>query len=259
LSDSIFQLYQALEPTIDLRYKVGEIGLLDKQLFKSELLRFQQEARALNRLAEQAENTLRVLAYLPETATLNPLPLSAQIIDNQQFEADKSLYLKTFQLKKNTLERQLAVAEKQAKLPALNLGYFHQSLEKDFGFQGLTVGVGIPLDKRQYKVQKEQFALQSAQFENEQKAIELQYEQRLIFLQKNAGALRQSMEEYEKEIRPTLLEIQRIAALQFEQGEIDFLAFTQIQEKLLQGRKLYLQQLKNYNENVLELQYRTQK
>ena len=53
-------------------------------------------------------------------------------------------------------------------------------------------------------------------------------------------------------------ERRRIARLQFTQGAIDFLTFSQLSENLLNTELTYLSQLHEYNQLVIELGYLTE-
>jgi cobalt-zinc-cadmium resistance protein CzcA len=167
--------------------------------------------------------------------------------------------LQHFQLQEDYLNQEAELIQRTAKRPDVQVGYFLQSLEKNFAFQGVSLGVGIPLDRRQAKVKSEQLTLQQQQLAVQKQAWQQQRAQRLLFLQKNMAQLRQAIEDFEQQILPRQANIQRIAQLQLQYGEIDFLAFNQIQRQLLEQQNQYLNNIKNYNEQVTELVFLAKK
>ncbi len=259
LMDSINLLFQLLEPNINLQFQAGEIEAIDLDLYKNEQTKYRQELRNLIEKETSILGQLKMLAFIEEEATIVSPSLEIMTYNQSEINLDNSLYLSAFQLKKETLKQELLTFERQSKKPGLSIGYFLQSLEKDFAFQGFSIGVQIPLDKRQLKVKKEQSIIQEAQIENKKKLVLQQYQQRINILMFSINLLQESIDEYNKTTLPIQENIKRISTLQFKQGAIDFLKFSQIQEKLLETKSTYFDQLKKQNEKVLELMYLTQK
>ena len=252
LADSVQQLYDELLLRIELKYKAGELTPLDMDLFQTEYLSIQQETRQAKLKAQEVENQLRSTAFLPDSLTLSP----PQLLVLSQAKTKSGLHpqVHSFQLARERIEREAEWNIYQSKQPSLSLGYFVQSLEKDFVFQGVTLGVGLPLDRRAAKAKNEQLAIQQEQLYNEQQLVIQQFEQRIATIKNTLNSLQQSINNYES-ISTTPI---NIALLQLEQGEIDFFRFTQIQEKLLANRKAYLDAIRSYNKKTLELYYLTQ-
>ena len=252
LTDSIQQLYDELLPRIELQYKAGELTPLDMDLFQTEYLSIQQETRQVKLQAQEAETRIRSTAFIPDSLAL--LPPKLLVITQAETKSGLHPHIHSFKLARERIQKEVEWNTYQSRQPSLSLGYFAQSLEKDFAFQGITLSVGLPLDKRAAKSQNEQLAIQQEQLYNEQLMVVQQFEQRISNIKNALNSLQQSISNYES-ISNTSLDI---ALLQLEQGEIDFFRFTQIQEKLLANRKAYLDAIRNYNEKVLELYYLTQ-
>ncbi|MCI5081577.1 MAG: CusA/CzcA family heavy metal efflux RND transporter [Saprospiraceae bacterium] len=259
LADSIRLLYQQLDPIVQLRFEAGETSQLDVRLFRTALLELEETCRKHEQQLQLYRSELQRMALLPqgtqlENAVINLLPTT-------QFELDTatSIYLETYRLKQQVLAKELAVIEQSAKLPDLSIGYFAQSLEKDFAFQGVQLGIGIPLDRRSAKTSRTQFDLETQQVNNSRKATLQQYQERIQMLRKQQVLLATSVENYQQQLLPEHQRLLELARLQYEQGEIDLLALSQMQEKELLARQQYIDLLLQANAVILELTYLTQK
>ncbi|RLD21080.1 MAG: hypothetical protein DRI69_04940, partial [Bacteroidetes bacterium] len=140
-----------------------------------------------------------------------------------------------------------------------NIGYFAQSLEKSFLFQGVTAGVLIPIDQRARKVKVQQLVLEQDRLDNDSRIITQEFEHQITTLKSNLQYLNQSIQDFQNTALPKQSLIYRSSTIQYEQGAMDFLRYSQIQERLIAGRNAYLDWIKSYNEQVLQLMYLTQK
>jgi len=254
LADSVLQLYDALSPKVELRYQAGEITPLEVNLFQSEHTRAQQDTRYSKQQARESEARLRSTAYVPDSIPIDVPELSMKSTIILDSIIGQHPQLQALQLARERLNQEIELNGKQSKRPELSLGYFAQSLEKDFSFQGVLLNIGIPLDRRVAKTQNQQLLVQQQRLQNEQQHLKQQFMQRVVALQSTMASVRASIATYE-----TLLDNRLdIALQQLEQGEIDLFRFTQIQEKLLDNRRAYLDELRRYNQSANELYYLTQ-
>ena len=258
-ADSILTLYNQLEPIITLRYRAGEIGRLDIDLFQNERLSLEQDQLISRQKAEISEFAIRELAFLPQNAILEIPSLIPLPVDSFDLDQTSSLYLQSFQMKQNVLEKELTTVEQQARLPDLNIGYFSQSLEKEFGFHGVTFGVGIPIDQRSTRSTRAQYNLDEQMIKNDKNILIQVYQTKIQLLKSRLLQIREYLSVYEERSVPAQNNILRIAQLQYNQGEIGFLPYSQIQKGVLEKRQQHLEQVQALNTTILELSYLTQK
>lgn len=253
LTDSLLQRYEQLEPKLQLRVEVGEMELLDMELYQTQRFALQQQLLLEKQQTQLALTQFKQQAFLPDTAQISLATLEAQSLPDLPVDSINLIYVNMLQSKKNQLQQQTQWVEQQAKRPNIRVGYFLQSLEKNFAFQGVSLGIGIPLDKRESQVKKEQLMLEQQQLEQDQRKWEYHQQNRLQLLQQNVAELQQRMQTYEELILPRQLKIRRIAQLQLEQGAIDFLTFHQIQQQVLRQQSEQLDYLYQHNQQVAEL------
>ena len=259
LLDSILVLYQSLEPIVKLQYEAGETSLLDRELFTNKKIQLEQHRLLENQQAMAFAFGIRQLAYLSVDAILQAPRLEKLPFEEYVLDKDASLYVQTYQLKQDLLQTRAAQIDNSSRRPELSVGYFMQSLEKDFSFQGLQVGVGIPLDRRRSKTRVKQLDISRQELANMKEATILSYETKVQKLQEKLTVLQKYLSQYDQEVLPRHASILKIAQLQYQEGEIGFLPFSQIQERIFQEQQSYLEQIKFFNQTVLELSYLTQK
>jgi cobalt-zinc-cadmium resistance protein CzcA len=156
------------------------------------------------------------------------------------------------------LAKETALANRLERQPQLSAGYFLQTIENNFAFQGIAIGIGLPLDRRNQKVRSEQLQLQQQSLTNQRQLITNSYDVRIRALRQQIDRLRPAITAYGRANDQSNARIGRIARLQFEQDAIDFLTFSQLTEKGLDNRRNYLHQLSQFNQLVIELSYLTQ-
>lgn len=260
LDADILQLYTNLESKIQLQYRVGEIDLLDLELFNTEKINFEQALNQAQRQAEKSEAKIKKLALFSDSTSLNTSTLKPLASPENEviFDADNSIYLQVYQRRKEVLDRQIQLENIHSKQTNWNIGYFAQSLQRAFVFQGIAVGVQIPIDKRSSRVKIQQLEIQQRMLENKQSVQLQEFEKEILSLKSFIENLQNSIEVYTQTILPKQAIILEKAKKQYEQGEIDFLRFSQIQEHLLARQNAYLSNVKTFNEQILHFNYITQ-
>ncbi|WP_020567364.1 CusA/CzcA family heavy metal efflux RND transporter [Neolewinella persica] len=256
LLDSLAFRYEQLRTNIGVRIQAGTLGVLDEELFNQQLRNIRQQVVAAEQTVAAAETELRILALLPDSLYLRPRPPILLPVPGD--DAGNNPYLVTLDRQGARLEKETALANRLERQPQLSAGYFIQTIENDFAFQGLAIGVGLPLDRRNQKVRSEQLQLQQESLANQRQLITDSYSGRIRALRQQIDRLRPTITEYARANDQSNARISRIAQLQFEQGAIDFLTFSQLTEKGLDNRRNYLNQLLQFNQLVIELSYLTQ-
>ena len=256
LLDSLAIRYEQLTATIDTRRRAGTLGVIDEELFNQQLRNVRQQLIISQKTATSAETELRILALLPDSFDLRPGPprmLSESITSTN----NDNPYILTLSRQSERLEKETALANRLERQPQLSAGYFLQTIENNFAFQGVAIGIGLPLDRRNQKVRSEQLELQQQQLDNQLQFIKSSYATRILMLRQQIDKLRPAITAYNSANDQGIARINRIARLQFEQGAIDFLAFSQLTEKGLETHRSYLNQLLHFNQLVIELSYLT--
>ncbi|NJC28028.1 TolC family protein [Neolewinella antarctica] len=254
LEDSLLARYVALEPRLAIRQRAGTLGAIDEELLRQKV-NFARRKRALSLSHYQAAETeLRAIALLPPTLNLRPRPLD--IIPPSDMTRDTaSAYEQLLRAQKRTLQRESALENELSTQPQISAGYFIQSLEQEYAFQGLTLGVAVPLDRRTAKVRSEQHQLERTQLDNEADGYRQRRDRRLDDLDVNISRLRDAIVGTDAATETGNARLLRIARLQFDQGAIDFLTFSQLTETLLTDQRERLGQLHQLQQLIRERRF----
>jgi cobalt-zinc-cadmium resistance protein CzcA len=157
--------------------------------------------------------------------------------------------------------------EKSKLLPDLTTGYFNQSIQGvgadniTYGlnnrFNGGQVGLGVPIFSG---AQKARIKAAGNNVEIAQNELEFTKQQLESELEK-ANATMKLMEDratYYETIQLANAEmIQKTALKQFEEGEIDYMEWTLLNNQAIQIRNAYLDLIKSLNETTIYVQFLT--
>jgi cobalt-zinc-cadmium resistance protein CzcA len=149
--------------------------------------------------------------------------------------------------------------QKNMFLPDMTFSYFNGS-NKYAGsknYQGFEIGVGIPLffSEQRAKTKASRYAWEAAL--NLQSHYLKKYENKLSELMTGLEKYRESMQYYKLTGQKLSTELFRSAQQSYTEGEIDFFRFVQSIDNAVEIRLNYLDDLHQYNEIILEINYLT--
>ncbi len=149
--------------------------------------------------------------------------------------------------------------EKNMFIPDLTLGYFNGTnrYEGAQHYQGLEVGLGIPLffGEQRAKVNAKKYALEATG--SLQEHYSRQYKSRVYELMEGLEKFTEALQQYEETGRELATELFRSSKLSYLAGEIDFFRFAVSVDRAVQIEIKHLENLYNYNDLVLEINYLT--
>lgn len=258
LYDSVLQLYNDLEQIMAARYKVGELDFISWELFKMEKNKIVRQKSTLEHNYDNVVLQLRTVAFLEDSVVLVSKDLTELVELDKELDLENSLYFSSYQARKKVITQQVSLEKIKAKQITWNVGYFAQSLENRFVFQGFSIGVEVPLDRRRSKVKQRQLLLEKQQIQNREQFERQYFENKLKKTQENLVFYKKAIEHYKQVTKPRQSLIKEKIVQQYRQGALDFLKFSQIQEQLLKEQEIYLDWVKMFNEQRLQLDYLTQ-
>ncbi|MBC6996767.1 CusA/CzcA family heavy metal efflux RND transporter [Neolewinella lacunae] len=257
LQDTVLQRYAELEGQLLTRQRAGTLGVVEEELFRQRLRSARRNRDLAASRALAAESEVRRLAQLSSTQHLRPRPLALPLPVSTALPADTSAREQQLRARQETLRREGELDRTLSRQPQLSAGYFVQTLEKELAFQGLFVGLALPLDRRESKVRTEQRRLQDEQLSTLRRSLSTQRQQRLEELDRNIRTLRSATEGTDAGATASEDRLLRIASLQFAEGAIDFLTFRQLSDTLLTDRQERLAQLHQLHQLIREQQFLT--
>ncbi|PTX43014.1 cobalt-zinc-cadmium resistance protein CzcA [Christiangramia gaetbulicola] len=253
--EELDSLYQKFAYAAKRRFELGETNYLEKITARSKQKQLETELKQARNDQNISHEKLKALInsdtdILIEKVSLEKLSMTSLGIENNpglDFYDSRNRY---FQAE--------ASLEKQNLLPDISLTYFrwNNDVVQD-PLQGYQVGIHVPLlfFGNSSKIKAANIARQAAEYESSDYKIRLnsEYNQLLQLLNKHEEALKY----YENEGKALSEEIIKTANLSYKNGEIDYFEYIQSLESSYQIILSYYENLNEYNQTILQLNYLT--
>ena len=259
-------LYTIMAHAAKVRYETEATAYLEYAAAEMQLMEVRNELKKLRSNELIYENQLRLLLNDSSEIQFEVPSISKLDIKLETPEMIKG----NPEIARDLHQVQIAEAEKKVitakMLPELSVGYFNQSFKgmpMDKGslatnsdrFQGIQAGVSIPLFYGSYRSDiktaslKGEMAQQKATYH--QQELMSRYEQ----LTQESDKHKMSLEYYESQAIPQSDLIIKNAELSYREGAISYLEFFQIINYSYRIKKMYINELNQFNENLIELKY----
>ena len=249
-------LYRRAARAATIRYKVGETNRLEQVSAEARARELQIRLATLRSDLLVQRRQLALLLGQPTLATIDTTasPRAALLpADTAALTPATNPTLALYQ-QQLTLSQQQTRLEKLRRLPDLRAGYFNQSINREKGFQVAQAGIAVPLLGG---VQRGRIA--AAQLGEEAAQVQLAYANTQLSTQ--LGTLRQqlaraqaSLRYYENYGLPQARLILDTAEKSFRAGDIEYVEYVVNTQPAWQIQEAYLEQLRQYNELVANLQ-----
>ncbi len=249
-------IYADLSRLTELGYRQGELKYLDWLNARSTR---QQVILELNRVAGETERARLSLFSLMQYDTIF-LPPSQEmsILNVLPDSAGEDPGLRFLRHTVRQLEAELRV-EKQELLPDITVSYFNGTNRYPGArnYQGFEVGMGLPLffGNQRARIEAKELSMEAAL--HFQQSYLRNYEARIAEGLAELETIRESVEFYTHSGHDLSRELIRFSKRSLEAGEIDVFQFIQSMERALEIELGYLDDLHEYNQKVLDINYMT--
>ncbi len=253
--DSIYKMFSIVA---ELKYKTGETSYLEK-------LSAQSKYQEIQLYRKQAEADIKI--YQQELQKLLNTNKSITLADNKVDKQTLSINSDTAAIKQNPLlayyNQKILLSNSQFSLEKnkffsdFSVGYFNQSLDNVKGFQGLQLGIGIPIFfwGQQGRVQSAKIQTQIAEsdYEFTNNNIKTLFNQALQEYQKFSDLVNY----YESTGLKQADEILKVSQLGYTKGEIGYVEYIQNLTQAVNIKTQYLQSLNQLNQTIININYLT--
>jgi len=244
------RLAELLLRTGDLRYKQGEITLLEKNMTSA-------QAASMKNKVFQAEEEFKVAAARLKWVCYSQTPIVPADTVQKKYATDTSVgelsysHLSYFNSKALESEAQVKV-EKSRFFPEFSVGYQRQNVLPDKGLNSWTIGVSVPLifNGQRSRVKQAKYDAYIARYEAEENIRQLT---------NKVYELKAELRKYDESIRffetSALAEADAMisaAELQLKHSETDISDFIQGMNSALDIRQSYIELIYQYNVSALE-------
>lgn len=250
--DSLYQTYFKLT---NRKYEAGESNLLEKLLAETKA---KEIGLKLNTLKEQRKQSLILLNLLiqsPEPFTVFSDTLVQ--IKKMPFDTLSHFGLNFSQQNVNLTENQYSL-EKQELLPDLKMAIFrgqNARMDANAAMWGIQMGLAVPLffNSQQIRIKSSRLNVDMAKNENTQRRSQIFANYQV--LESEIAQLETALLQFQNSDKKLSEQLVLHAHKAFQNGEIDFMQFTQLLENATNIKINFLQVQLDLNMTILEANY----
>jgi heavy metal efflux system protein len=250
---SIDSLYSDLLRNAESRYGKGDFSQLDLLNIKA---RQHQAKLNFKGTGYSIQNFLQKLKTLMNYEEDFVVTGNIEMIVADEMDIESYPAIQLLKLQNNYAEALLKI-EKNKMLPDLSLNYFTgtDKHENSRYYNGFQVGVAVPLffGSQRSRIRSSKISIDARQLLTDYEINSLK--NKIATFKREELKLREAIEYYNSTGRLLYEEILGTALKSFESGEIDLFKFTSSYENAVQIKLEYLDNVLQYNTNILEQMY----
>jgi cobalt-zinc-cadmium resistance protein CzcA len=235
---------------------IGEGDPLAYELSRAALFEKQTTLAQIKSEYKMRENHLRALANVPEEMQLFPKKLSMLPRGMEQSSnAGKNIHSLRLEKQLQISEKDQAFQKASARSPNWSIGYFAQSLEQDFIYQGVQVGLQLPLFQKQNRVNLQQKEIEQQMLQNKMANQILSISSQLESLSNRLDQMERSIAKYMRDIEPSLKRSREQVTQKIQSGELTYTEYKILMDDIFDRQLHYLKLINDYNQNVINYQF----
>lgn len=254
------QIYQQIDSLYRDILKSATASYTQKEITHLELLtakaKRQQAQNQLNAISNQHANSLAKLQSLMGTDSTFTVSLDIELLPLRMRDIDQSPTMQWYRNQQQIDRANLNVL-KNKYLPDFSVNYFFgtNSYADSKVYHGFEVGVSVPLffHAQKSKVRASRLALNASENLAAYQQQQLNVKQQELL--NTHTRIKEQINYYRTQGKDIYEELQRTAQLNYNKGEIDFLKLAATLETALQIRLDYLDNIVQYTQTTVELNY----
>lgn len=239
---------------VSRQVELGESGDLDRINVLTRLQKNQQLLRTLEQDIQIQHLSLQQILNMEESVQIPPHQLERVLYAAESLSAEKNPYLRRLQS-----EISLAQANSQltraAYAPGFRLGYFNMQENNNPNLHAVYLGISLPIFNQGRKAQTNAAKIEEEIAQTQLSYFEKQYNRQIGILAQNLTKTAEILNYYEEQALSNAELILQQSDLKYRNGEIGGLEFMFYRLQTLEIRKEYLQNLLEYHQIFIEMEY----
>ena len=255
LNTELNDIYTKFLKNAELRYKTGESGNIEVISAKAKVKEIETQKAQID--YDLAIYQKQFQYFLQSESNVIPDEKTTFKYSNITNEnASKVENLVT-----NYNQQQISVYQKEAntfkaqRMPKLGLGYFAQSIDTKFFFQGFTAGLQIPLFGNVNSAKAKASAISISQAELELQKSKLTLKLQNQQLQDELDKQKKGLDYYQNEGLQYAEQIINTAQKSYENGDMSYFTYISFLNQAIDIKKQYTETLNTYNQSAIQLQF----
>lgn len=248
-------IYTKFLKNAELRFKTGESGNI-------EVISAKAKVKEIETQKAQIDYDLTIyqkqFQYFLQTED-NIIPDDKTVFKYSNIVTENTLKIEN--LITNYYQQQISVYQKEAntfkalRMPKLGLGYFAQSIDTKFLFQGFTAGLQIPLFGNVNSAKAKASAISISQTELELQKSKLTLKLQNQQLKDELDKQKKGLDYYQNEGLQYAEQIINTAQKSYENGDMSYFAYISFLNQAIDIKKQYAETLNSYNQSAIQLQF----
>ena len=255
LNDELLEIYSKFLQNAELRFKTGESGNIEVISAK---VRVKEIATKKEQLALELAIYQKQLQFFVQTdQDIMPdttVSLQYQSLQNEAAEIAEKL-LNDYYLQQILVFQKEAATFKALQTPKFGLGYFGQTIDSKFLFQGFMAGLQIPLfgSTNAAKSKVSQISVEQTKLEMDKEKFELK--SHLLQLQNELLKQQKAVSYYQKEGLIFATQIISTAQKSYAGGDMSYWSYINFLNQAIDIKKQYIEVVNAYNQSAIEYQF----
>ncbi len=255
LNDELLEIYSKFLQNAALRFKTGESGNIEVISAKARVKEIETKKEQLEFELAIYQKQLQFFVQtdqdiLPDTS----VSLQYQSLQNGDATIAENL-LNDYYLQQILVFQKEADAFKSLRTPKFGLGYFGQTIDTKFLFQGFMAGLQIPLfgSANSAKSKASQISVEQTKLEMDKGKFELKSQ--LLQLQNELLKQQKAVAYYHNEGLIFAAQIISTAQKSYAAGDMSYWSYISFLNQAIDIKKQYLEVVNAYNQSAIEQQF----
>lgn len=254
LNNELAEIYGKFLKNAELRFETGESGKIEVISAKAKMKEIETRQAQLNYELDIYAKQLQFFLQTEENVVPN------ETVDLEYILA-ASPNSKADDLLGNYYQQQISVYQNEAKafsaqrVPKLGVGYFAQSIDSEFYYQGFTAGIQLPLfgGANTAKAKASRISADQAQFEFDKNKIALNLKKQE--LKNEYQKQKKGLEYYKGEGTQYAEQIITTAQKSYANGDMSYWTYIGFLNQAIDIKKQFAETLNEYNQSAIRLQF----
>ncbi|HKO78492.1 MAG TPA: efflux RND transporter permease subunit, partial [Flavobacterium sp.] len=255
LNNELNDIYTKFLKNAELRFETGESGKIEVISAKAKVKEIESQKKQLEFDLAIYQKQLQFFVQTEENIvpdSTTPLQISMSTASNES---------KVESLVTDYYQQQISVYQKEAntfkamRTPKLGVGYFAQSIDTKFYYQGFTAGLQIPLfgGVNTARAQASEISISQSELERDKNKLELKLQ--MQELKNEFNKQKSSLEYYQKEGLQYADEIITTAQKSYANGDMSYWAYVSFLNQAIDIKKQSVEATNAYNQSAIQLQF----
>ncbi|MBF4464150.1 TolC family protein [Flavobacterium sp. LC2016-12] len=257
LNSELNEIYIKFLKNAELRFKTGESGNIEVISAKAKVKEIETQKAQLEYDLAIYQKQLQFFVQTNENIIPDEkIALQYAIMKEEGNSKAEGLLTDYYQQQISVYQKE-SNTYKAMRTPKLGLGYFAQSINTDWLYQGFTAGLQIPLfgGVNSAKAKASEISISQSQLALDKNKLTLNLQQQE--LQNNFAKQQKALDYYQNEGLQYADQIISTAQKSYANGDMSYWSYISFLNQAIDIKKQYAEATHNYNQSAIELQFPT--